>query len=223
MPMMDLDGLRSMTISQRIGISQKEFGRVFSFVDFGNVDYWFEEDRSGVDGVALAANQKLVIDLQKLFDFAGAFSEKTKIYYGHDPQLKKSMGFLFIIKKIFGGNNVETKAIQKIKHYPNAGELSINTRPTGCDARGEFIRILKCNFDVEICVDAIRLLDKYDTCCLFSSDADFRRLFDYLKGKGKKIILIKGGYAQYDLKKLADKVINAQDIKQYIAQIKAKI
>jgi len=66
------------------------------------------------------------------------------------------------------------------------------------------------------------LLDKYDSICLFSSDSDFTALLRFLKNKGKKVILIKGGFAQHELVDLADLLINAQDIKQHITFIKQK-
>ena len=51
---------------------------------------------------------------------------------------------------------------------------------------------------------------------------DFAPLLRYLKGSGKKTLLIKGGYIQDTLKQASDVVINAQDIKQYIAMEKQK-
>ena len=45
----------------------------------------------------------------------------------------------------------------------------------------------------------------------------------YLKGKSKKIILVKAGFVQYPLMNAADLVIKAQQIKQYINLYKAKI
>lgn len=61
-----------------------------------------------------------------------------------------------------------------------------------------------------------------NSICLFSSDADFISLIKFLKNNRKKIILIKGGYVQYSLKANSDLVVNAQDIKRYIACIKQK-
>ena len=69
---------------------------------------------------------------------------------------------------------------------------------------------------------AIRLMSKYDTFCLFSSDSDFVSLIKFLKNNRKKVILIKGGYVQYSLKANSDLVINAQDIKANVACIKQK-
>lgn len=66
------------------------------------------------------------------------------------------------------------------------------------------------------------LLDKYDTFCLFSSDADFINLIKFLKSKNKKTILIKGGPALAELKKQADLVISAQEIKKELVVKKQK-
>lgn len=68
----------------------------------------------------------------------------------------------------------------------------------------------------------LELLDKYDVICLFSSDSDFASLLNYLKTNKKKVILVKGGYAQYSLVKHVDLVVNAQKIKKYITFIKQK-
>ena len=98
----------------------------------------------------------------------------------------------------------------------------MNTRATFMDAGGIYIRLPKCNFDVEITVDAIRLKDQYDTLALFSGDADFVSLARYLKKNGKKVVLFKGGHITSDLRNAADKVINAQNIKRHIVQLKKR-
>ncbi|MBU3999984.1 NYN domain-containing protein, partial [Patescibacteria group bacterium] len=65
-------------------------------------------------------------------------------------------------------------------------------------------------------------LEKYDTFCLLSSDADFAALAEFLKRRGKKFILISAGYVSHWLKDKADLNINAQRIKREIAVIKQK-
>ena len=82
------------------------------------------------------------------------------------------------------------------------------------------IEIPKSNFDVEISVDAIRTLDRYDTFCLFSGDSDFAYLSRFLKRKGKNIIVIASGQVFHTLKEVADLYINAQQIKSDIASLK---
>lgn len=219
---MDLQEFKSYNIRQKIGIDEEKFGKVFVFIDFANVDKWFSEDIRDWNNNILGNGQKLSIDLEKLFGFSKCFSNHARFYYGHNPQNINSLKFLGKTKYVFGDNFVFTKPIQQIKHYLNEKERIINTRQIRHDNEGDFIYLPKCNFDVEICVDAIRLMSKYDTFCLFSSDADFISLIKFLKNNRKKAILIKGGYVQHSLKVNSDLVINAQVIKAYIACIKQK-
>lgn len=90
------------------------------------------------------------------------------------------------------------------------------------DGGKDFIEIRKCNFDVEITVDAIKKINRYDTFCLFSGDADFVYLNNFLRKKGKKIILIKGGYITTKLRNSTNLVVNAQKIKKHIARIEQR-
>lgn len=216
---MDLIEFKIKSIRDKLGIKD-EFGKIYSFIDFGNINYWFENDIKDCNDDILLSEEKMTIDLEKLANFSSYFSEKNFFYYGMYPENPKSVGFISAARNFF--NKVNSKPIQKIKHYLGDGEVENNTRSVNCDKNGNFVYIPKCNFDVEIAVDAIRLADYYDTFCIFSGDADFVRLVKYLKGKRKKIIIIKGGFIQYDLAREADLIINAQDIKPEIAIKKQK-
>ena len=90
------------------------------------------------------------------------------------------------------------------------------------DDGGNFIKIPKGNFDVEISVDSVKLLDYYDTFCIFSGDSDFAYLVRFLKSKGKKIIVVASGNVYHTLKEQADLYINAQQIKGDIACTKQR-
>ncbi len=219
---MDLPEFKKQQIQEKFDIKPDKFKRIISFIDFGNVDYWYELDEQDEDGTLLPSDQRLAIDLQKLFDFLRLFSDDTRFYYGHDSANPRSLGFIMASRYVFGKSRVFTKPIQKIRHYLNSAELTTNTRTVNADSQGSFIRIPKCNFDVEISVDAIRLADSYDTICLLSSDSDFVSLLRYLRSRGKKIVLIKGGRIQSDLGALLDLKISAQDIKQYITMKKQR-
>jgi len=164
----------------------------------------------------------LSIDLQGLHDFLALFCSDMRFYYGLNPTNFGSGAFMGVAKAIFGKSRVFTKPIQKIRHYLSPTDVVGARRVVNSDASGSFIVIPKCNFDVEISVDAIRLMDSYDTLCLLSSDADFVGLVRYLKSKGKKVILVKGGRIQGALAELADVKVNAQDIKQYISKKRQK-
>ncbi|MFA6006892.1 MAG: NYN domain-containing protein [Candidatus Paceibacterota bacterium] len=219
---MNLDEFKKEFVRQELGIGDN-FPEVFSFIDFGNVNYWFDDDRQTHDHIALAEEERLCIDIEKLDQFLSIFSKTVRFYYGHDSANTKSLGFIRVARDIFGKHAVSTKPIQKVRHHLlSPEELTSNTRTLFHDDMGDYVFLPKCNFDVEISVDAIKLLDNYDTFCLLSSDADFVHLLRYLKSKKKKIILIKGGPVVHDLKDIADLVVNAQDIKKHISLIKQK-
>ena len=119
---------------------------------------------------------------------------------------------------MFGKKNIITKDLQKIKHY--SSEIKKDTKFLQQDSQGKkFVEIRKCNFDVEIAVDAIKMLKHYDTFCIYSGDADFAYLNNFLRKKGKKVIIIKAGFITSKLRKSADLVINAQLIKKHISRI----
>lgn len=202
-----------------LGIDKKLFGKIYSFVDFGNVNYWYEKDRHGYDDEALKENEKLIVDIEKLRSFLNSFSEQKRFYYGWHKRIKCSWHIVIWAEK--NGFIKITKPIQFIRHYLTELELdSIKSNFIKEDLDGKYIEIPKSNFDVEISVDSIRLLDKYDTFCLLSGDSDFARLVEFLKRRGKKIIIIASGQIFHTLKDNADLYINAQRVKGCIANIK---
>ena len=211
------DFKKEYIVGTELGIDAT-FGKVLTVIDFGNVNYWFDEDRQDSDNKALQENEKFRINLEGLYDFTSLFSDHIRFYYGHDSQKKESLAFISAARHIFG-KRVYTKPMQKVRHHLSADEIESNKRATFTDNEGVYVRLPKCNFDVEISVDLIRLMDRYDTVALFSGDADFVSLIRYLKKNGKKVILFKAGFITTDLKEVSDKIINAQNIKKHIAQV----
>lgn len=69
--------------------------------------------------------------------------------------------------------------------------------------------LLKANFDVEIAVNAMEMLDCYDTLVLFSGDSDFAYLIRHLQSKGKQIIVcsMRGSVAR-ELVESADRYLD---------------
>lgn len=212
---MDLEEFKKDFIRKELEITE-DYGKIFSFIDFGNVNNWFADDRQAWDNRPLKDNEFLEIYLKGLKEFTDFFSEKSRIYYGEDPQNGGSRKFTDLMRIIFGKREVTTKDIQKIKHYIEDGQSNLfNT-----DREGKrYVEIRKCNFDVEISVDAIKMLEHYDTFCIFSGDADFVYLNNFLRKKGKRVIIIKAGYITTKLRQSANLVVNAQRIKQYISRI----
>lgn len=215
---MDISEFKNNFIKEELKIDES-YKRILTILDFGNINYWFEKDRQDSENKLLMPDEKLTINLQGLKDFADIFSEDVRFYYGSDKNKTGSVNFISVLKNIFGRNRVFSKQIQYIKHHLNTNEFSLNTRLVFNDKNGDFVIIPKCNFDVEMSVDCMRLIDQYDTLVMFSSDADFVALFRYLRNKGKKVILVKGGNIVSDLRLNTNLIINAQNIKKYITLI----
>ena len=201
-----------------LGIDAEKFGRIFSFVDYGNVNYWYDKDRRNADNVELAENKKLIIDIERLANFIALFSVQKRFYYGWNPRRQKNWHIAIKAEKC--GFIKNTKPMQFIRHYVGDAVVSRDGRKSEIDEQGRYTEIPKSNFDVEISVDAIRTLKEYDTFCIFSGDSDFTYLSQFLKRKGKKIIVIASGQVFHTLKEVADLYINAQAIKADITSIK---
>lgn len=214
---MNLEELQRQFIKNEIGISN-QYGKIFSFIDFANVNNWFEYDTQTWDHKPLQKNETIEIGIKEIKKFTDTFSSQSRLYYGQDPKNPRSMKFTDLLRIIFGKKYIVTKNLQKIKHYLHEKTEGIKHLQT--DNEGKFfVEIRKCNFDVEIAVEAISMLNHYDTFCLYSGDADFAYLNNFLRKKGKKIILIKAGFITSKLRKSAHLIINAQLIKKYISRI----
>lgn len=219
---MNTEELKEYNIRQKLGVDEEKFQDVISFIDFANVNKWYEEDELDENGEPIPVDQRLVINIEGLRDFLKLLSIDSRFYYGTDPANEGSVKFMGAARYVFGDRRVFTKQVQKIKHYIGDINPVCVTRVIQNDANGSFVIIPKSNFDVEITLDSIRLSKNYKTICLLSGDADFAPLLRYLKGLGKKTIVIKGGFIQENLRQFANLVINAQDIKQYITTKKQK-
>ena len=104
-----------------LGIDTARFGNICTFIDFGNVNYWFERDERGITGGALKGGDKLVVDIEKLAYFTRLFSDKNRFYFGLDTEMQKSIAIVAKARKFF--DKTITKSIQKIRHYLTLKEL----------------------------------------------------------------------------------------------------
>ncbi|MBI3273515.1 MAG: NYN domain-containing protein [Candidatus Colwellbacteria bacterium] len=129
-------------------------------------------------------------------------ADKVEIFYydaypkdgTRDYDLKGKHKFYTYLKKGLGFT-VRKKELKRISVVSENGESIIE----------------KGNMDVEITIDALHNLNKYDTAVLFSGDADFLPLVNYLKNRGKKVHIFSskdnishelktGGNGYFDLK-----------------------
>jgi len=176
----------------------KDYGDIYTFVDFGNVrpwadDFWQEENKY---------KRSIEIDIEKLAYVCDLVKpEKKFFYYGHfgegHSQHKSS---IFRIDKARKSRFVvKTKEVKMIPDYKEDGTYN-GKRP-------------KCNFDVEMTMDILTKMPKYDTIMLFSGDSDFGGLLQYVKNKGKKVVVVcTRKRLSTELQSVADVVIPAETL-----------
>lgn len=149
-------------------MSNKEYkklvikGKAVVFVDWANVHGWEK-------------SLKQNINLQKLFSYLTEYKEvkDVRLYFGTDTH-EKSVEFLETAENI--GYRIITKPVK----YILAGEIG-----------GQKIHIRKCDFDMEVCIDAHRLLkEDFESLIFFTGDGDFAPLYQMLIELRKQVIVI---------------------------------
>jgi len=84
------------------------------------------------------------------------------------------------------------------------------------DTAGKFRH--KCNFDVELTIDALDSMAEYGVLVLFSGDGDFVKLVKYIKGRNKKsVVIAPADRLSNNLERAANQVIYLEDIKRDVS------
>jgi uncharacterized LabA/DUF88 family protein len=149
--------------------NQKEKNVGYVFIDASNLWEVQKSEKKFLD------YGKLKNYLKKLFDF----NEIQIFYYSAYPadgtreySLDSRHKFYTFLKK--GLNfRVRKKKLKQIKIATSEGEC---VREKG-------------NMDVEITIDALHHLDKYNTAIFFSGDSDFLALVSYIRQRNKKVFI----------------------------------
>lgn len=204
---MDLQGFKG----KYYFFDPNEYRSIFVFVDFGNVRHWAKELWPEENKYRLCVE----IDIEKLakvcewvkpkkkFFYYGYFSERNDLPKNHQLNIKHRKSIYRINKAEKCGFRKRTKEIKLVPHY---------------DEDGKFLgKFPKCNFDVEITMDTMMKIEKYETIMLFSGDSDFKGLLSYLKDKGKKIVVVCTRNRMSDeLEGVADKFIPAETLSSFL-------
>ena len=136
-------------------------GKTAVFVDWANVYGWTKSLKTEVDPVRL---HKYL----KSYDLISAIH----LYAGEDTH-HKSKEFLREVAQI--GYRVVSKPVKYIT--------------VEVDGKKAYRR--KCDFDMEVCIDAHFFLQgDFESFVFFSGDGDFEPLYKLLIGKGKQVIVI---------------------------------
>jgi|SRR3989344_275250 len=145
--------------------------------------------------------------------------KKLKTYFMHNFSASKVEIFYYDAYPKDGTRDYDLDAKHKFYTYLKKGlgfivrkkELK---RISVVGENGESI-MEKGNMDVEITIDALHNINKYNMAVLFSGDADFLALVNYLKNHGKKVYIFSskdnishelktGGDGYFDLKDIGE-------------------
>ena len=140
----------------------KLISKAVVYIDYGNVYGWKSHLKKGVDPSILYKYLRQYSEIESL-----------NFFYGTDTN-QKSTDFLKEITKV--GYNLITKLVK----YITVGKVN-----------NQDIKIRKCDFDIEICMNVYQdLQDKFETFIFFSGDGDFSPIYKFLINQGKKVIVI---------------------------------
>ena len=77
----------------------------------------------------------------------------------------------------------------------------------------------KGNMDVEMTIDAVNLVDKYDAAILFTGDSDFLALINYMRNRGKKVhVYSSHNNISYELRTSSDSYTDVLKIKEDVSR-----
>jgi len=142
---------------------------VYVFIDASNL--W-----------AAQKSKRRLLDYSKLQDFISQlyFCPTVKVFYydaypadGTRTYSVNGKHRLYTFLKKGLHFAVITKKLKQIRVVTDKGEAMIE----------------KGNMDVEITIDALHHLNKYDTAVFFTGDSDFLALISYLRNHGKKVFI----------------------------------
>lgn len=178
--------------------------KAYIFIDLSNIHYYLRKRRWKINWIKFKRYFELIFDTPSFFYYEGVPSKGQyfDIYPNNSikdfSEAKKNKLKYF---KFLKRNNY------KVRHKP-VGRVYDNTS-------GQFKH--KCNFDVELTIDALDGMNNYNVFVLFSGDGDFVKLIKYLKGKRKKTVVIAPSDRLSDnLEKTANQIIYLEDIEKYI-------
>ncbi|MFH1643010.1 MAG: NYN domain-containing protein [Nanoarchaeota archaeon] len=170
-------------------------GKALICIDWANVYGW----QKGLDWK---------IDAQKLIKYLLDYSEifKVNFYFGTDIT-KKSQDFIVLLKQKENNRfSVITKNVKYVpvdldKSYLKTRMAEIRQTFKNRNIKKEVVEELdkmflqplarrKCDFDVEIALDVLDNLDKFNTFILFSGDGDYAPLVEYCLKKQKQAVVV---------------------------------
>ena len=158
-----------------------------------------------IDAANVFYSQKTLrwrVDYEKFLNFFKKRTNFRKAYFYSAviSTHKKQKRFFAALNKI--GYEVITREVKVIK-----------------DRRKKVI-VQKGNFDVKLAIDLVLKAKEFDTAVLVSGDSDFEPAVEYLRGIGKKVIVVSSrGHISRELAKAGDVYLPLEKIKKEVLKI----
>lgn len=151
----------------KTNLQQKKFelklnGKTCVLIDWANVYGWTGELKREPDETKIIRYLKNYKQIKDI-----------RFYFGKD-KTEQSKNFLSKIEKL--GYKLISKEVKYVKVFDDKGK--------------NFILKRKCDFDLEIGLDVLEMIDSYDSFIFFSGDGDYETLYQRLIRKNKKIIVV---------------------------------
>lgn len=177
-------------------------GRISIFIDASNVFF---------------INKKLrvSIDYSKVIQFFKTFDNEARCYFysAFQEDYQKQLDYF---EELTQAGIVVKKKPLKFISLPKAKGKKKKTDSSNDDTEEGFY---KGNMDVELVIDAIRLMSQYDTFVLFSGDSDFYALLKYLEEHNKNVVVLsRHGFVAEELRTVGHFI----DIGDYLRRIPKK-
>lgn len=143
--------------------------RLYVFIDASNL--WQAQKARGrmfdYEKLKNVLKSKFAASLIEIYFYTAYPANGTRDY-----DLSKKHNFFTYLKKALKYNVVK-KELKRITKHTKQGDL--------IEEKG--------NMDVEMTIDAIHNISKYDTAIFFSGDSDFMPLVSYIRNRNKKVYI----------------------------------
>jgi uncharacterized LabA/DUF88 family protein len=146
-------------------------------IDASNFKYYLWEHDWSIDWSRFKAYFEALYTDIKFIYYEGFRSKATFFDYQPDSTLQEFM-------------EARKKKLEFFKNLKLLGFVVVTKLISRVYDRTEGKMKHKCNFDVEITIDAIDQINNYDEFILCSGDGDFVKLIKYLKGHKKRTVVI---------------------------------
>jgi uncharacterized LabA/DUF88 family protein len=154
----------------------------------------------------------------------GVFVDVQNMYYSAKNLYEAKVNFAKLLEEAVGSRQL-VRALAYVVKGPQSEEDNFFTalEKIGFEVKTRSLQVFlggtkKGDWDVGICMDAIRMAGKLDVVVLVSGDGDFEELVNYLKySEGCVVeVLAFGRTASSKLKEEADKFVDLGEYKKFL-------